>query len=47
MEKKVRKAVRTYLIKEDEVVVIRYNNGDITGYYDIPGGKIENDETSE
>lgn len=45
MQKKVRKAVRTYLIKDDNVVVINYKEHD-NGYYDIPGGKIEDGETS-
>ena len=46
MDKKIRKAVRTYLIKDDKVVVINYKEHD-NGYYDIPGGKIEDGETSE
>ena len=44
MNKKIRKAVRTYLIKNNKVVVIRYKQHD-NGYYDIPGGKIEDGET--
>ena len=43
MDKKIRKAVRTYLIKDNKIVVINYKNHDI-GYYDIPGGKIEKNE---
>ena len=46
MDKKIRKAVRTYLIKDNKVVVINYKEHD-NGYYDIPGGKIEDGETSE
>lgn len=46
MDKKIRKAVRTYLIKDNKIVVINYKNHDI-GYYDIPGGKIEKNETPE
>ena len=46
MDKKIRKAVRTYLIKDNKIVVINYKNHD-TGYYDIPGGKIEINETPE
>lgn len=46
MEKKVRKAVRSYLIRNNKVVVIKYKQG-IVGFYDIPGGKIEDNETSE
>ena len=46
MDKKIRKAVRTYLIKDNKVVVINYKQHDY-GYYDIPGGKIEEGETPE
>ena len=46
MDKKIRKAVRTYLIKDDKIVVIKYKQHDID-YYDIPGGKIEEGETSD
>lgn len=45
MDKKIRKAVRTYLIEDNKVVVINYKGHD-NGYYDIPGGKIEDGETS-
>lgn len=48
MKKVIRKAVRCYLIKENEVVVIKYKNGNRReGYYDIPGGKIERNELPE
>jgi mutator protein MutT len=46
MAKQVRKAVRTYLIRYGKVVVIRYR-GKFEGYFDIPGGKIEDGESSE
>ena len=46
MNKKIRKAVRTYLIENNKVIVINYKEHD-NGYYDIPGGKIEEGETSE
>jgi len=46
MDKFFRKAVRTYLIKDGKVVVIKYKTHD-EGFFDIPGGKIENGETSE
>lgn len=46
MIKPIRKAVRSYLIRNNQVVVIRYKQNDI-GYYDIPGGKIEDNETME
>ena len=45
MDKKIRKAVRTYLIEDNKVVVINYKEHD-SGYYDIPGGKIEDGETT-
>lgn len=46
MNKPVRKAVRCYVIKKDKVLVIQYNqNNHKKGYYDIPGGKIEENET--
>lgn len=45
MDKPVRKAVRCYLIKDNKVVVTKYNKGNKKeGYYDIPGGKIEKGE---
>lgn len=48
MEKTIRKAVRCYLIKDDKVVVIKYKEGNKKlGYYDIPGGKIEEGENPE
>lgn len=46
MNKPTRKAVRCYLIKDSEVVVTKYKKGNKKeGYYDIPGGKIEEGET--
>ena len=45
MDKKIRKAVRTYLIKDNRIVVINHKEHD-SGYYDIPGGKIEDGETA-
>ena len=45
MDKKIRKAVRTFLIKDDKIVVIKYKNQN-NGFYDIPGGKIESNENS-
>lgn len=48
MDKPVRKAVRCYLIKDDKIVVTKYKPGNKkVGYYDIPGGKIEEGETPE
>lgn len=48
MNKPIRKAVRCYLIKDNKVVVIKYNKGNKKeGYYDIPGGKIEDNELPE
>ena len=46
MNKKIRNAVRTYLIKDNKVVAIKYKQ-QASGYYDIPGGKIESNETKE
>lgn len=46
MDKPIRKAVRCYLIKDNEVVVTKYEKGNKKeGYYDIPGGKIEEGES--
>lgn len=46
MDKPIRKAVRCYLIKDNEVVVTKYKKGNKKeGYYDIPGGKIEKGES--
>jgi len=47
MNKEVRKAVRTFLIDEDKVLAIKYKSGNILDFYDIPVGKIEENETSE
>lgn len=46
MDKKVRKAVRTFLIQDNKVIVTKYKTNTNFEYYDIPGGKIENGETS-
>ena len=46
MCKKVRKAVRTILINQNNVLAIRYKKEKNLDYYDIPGGKIEEGETS-
>ena len=48
MEKMVRNAVRCFLIKDNKVVVTKYKKGNRKeGYYEIPGGKIENGENAE
>ena len=48
MYKPIRKAVRSYLIKDNKVVVTKYKEGNNkAGYYDIPGGKIEAGELPE
>ena len=45
MKKPVRRDVRCFLIKDNKVVVTKYNKGNKKeGYYDIPGGKIDDDE---
>ena len=46
MDKKNRKAVRTVLINKNNVVAIKYKTEKNLDYYDIPGGKIEDGETS-
>lgn len=46
MDKKIRKAVRTILIKENKIVVTKYKTKENNAYYDIPGGKIEQNESS-
>lgn len=47
MDKKIRKAVRTFLINENNVLVIKYKTDKNLDYYDIPGGKIEEEENSQ
>lgn len=46
MDKPVRKAVRTFVIQDNKVLVIKYLTEKNNGFYDIPGGKIENGETN-
>ena len=46
MEKTIRNAVRCFLIEHDNVVCIEHKVNRV-GYYDIPGGKIEDNETEE
>lgn len=46
MEKPIRNAVRCFLIENNKVVCIEHKVNRI-GYYDIPGGKIEDNETEE
>jgi len=46
MNKKVRKAVRTFLIENGKIIAIKYKTGINKDYYDIPGGKIEENESS-
>ena len=43
--KPIRKAVRTFLIDDNKVVAIKYTSNNI-GFFDIPGGKIEDGEDS-
>lgn len=46
MDKPVRKAVRCFVIDGDKVLVIKYKSPHVmAGWYDIPGGKIEEGET--
>lgn len=44
--KPVRKAVRNFLINDNKVIVIKYKTNKNMNYYDIPGGKIEENESS-
>ena len=44
--KQVRKAVRTFLINDNKVIVIKYKTNKNMSYYDIPGGKIEENESA-
>ncbi len=46
MDKKVRKAVRTFLINDNDVIATKYKTEKNKDYYDIPGGKIEINESS-
>ncbi len=47
-EKPVREAVRCFLIENEKVVVTKYKKPNPkAGYYEIPGGKIEEGETPE
>lgn len=46
MDKKVRKAVRSFLIENNSIVAIKYKGNENKDYYDIPGGKIEENESS-
>ena len=46
--KPIRKAVRTFLIKDNMVIAIKYITNDYKkDFYDIPGGGIEKGETAE
>lgn len=44
--KSVRKAVRTFLINDNKVIVIKYKTNKNMNYYDILGGKIEENESA-
>ena len=46
MNKPIRKAVRTYLIEENNIVAIKHKEKESRNFYDIPGGKIEENELS-
>lgn len=45
--KPVRNAVKCILIENEKIVITKYLKGRKQGYYDIPGGKIEEGETPE
>ena len=44
--RKVRKAVRIFIIQDEQVLAIKYLTEKNNGFYDIPGGKIEDGETN-
>lgn len=44
--KQVRKAVRAFLINDNKVIVIKYKTNKNMNYYDIPGGKVEENESA-
>ena len=44
MNKPIRKAVRTYLIEGNSIVAIKHKEKESRNFYDIPGGKIEENE---
>ncbi len=47
--KPIRHAVRVFLIKDNKVIVIKYKSNNVyqNEYLDIPGGKIEDNETAK
>ena len=45
--KTLRKAVKCLLIEDGKIVITKYLKGRKVGYFDIPGGKIEENETPE
>lgn len=45
--KPIRKAVKCCLIEDGKIVITKYLIGNKIGYYDIPGGKIEEGESAE
>lgn len=46
MNKPIRKATRCFILDKNKVLVIKYNEPNRkAGWYDIPGGKIEEGET--
>lgn len=47
MSKPIRKAVKCLLIENEKIVITKYLKGKKKGYYDIPGGKIEDGEKLE
>lgn len=46
MSKPIRKSVRVFIFDGENVLTIKYKNGVLTDYYDIPGGKIEDGESN-
>ena len=45
--KPIRRAAKCLIIENGKIVITKYLQGRKVGYYDIPGGKIEDGETAE
>ncbi len=44
--KPIRHAVRVIAIQDDQILCVRYDNPEMLGFLDFPGGKIEPSETA-
>ena len=45
--KPIRRAAKCLIIENGKIVITKYLQGRKVGYYDIPGGKIEENESSK